>query len=259
MLAERVAIAIYPDRVVWLRVSKGLRPRVLSKGIVACDTQADSLTANISHALTQALQAAKAEKTGVSVILSNRLLRYAIIPNPDSTRNPQELKILVQHIFQHTHGDIASTWDFRLSDGAPGEPALACAIDRELLMVLQNVTKSMQARLLSVRPYLMAALNHFSTSLPKSGAIFVTAEPERLCLAAWKAKGWRAIQQAYTEADWVSNLQGMADRLAISADLNAQPMLKIFSLELELATHAEQVTRSSERKWKSPELTGHKD
>lgn len=219
---DRVAIAIYPDRVVWLRAGKGSRAGITAKGIVPCPAEAGASWRGALTAVPEALAAAGAANTRVSVLLSNRLMRYTITPNPDSANSREELDMMVRHAFERTHGEAATGWEIRLSDAAPGRSALASAVDRELLMALRDSIGAAGARLVSLRPYLMAAFNRQAKA---SDGIFMLAEPERLCHVVWKSGGWRAVQQNHADCSRPIDLHGTLDRIAMTLNLEpAEPV-----------------------------------
>ncbi len=244
LLADSVLLAIYPDRVVWLRVAAGLRRQVTAKGVVSCAVDMEKPWQGAISVLPQVLAVAQvkavcAKATGVSVVLSNRLVRYAITPNPDSARNQEELDLLARHVFQRAHGDVAAGWDIRLSDAAPGQAALASAVDSDFCRALRAAIVATGARLVSLQPYLMAAFNR-SISHSKNGkhdGIFVLTEPERLCLLAHKDGGWVAVQQSHAEADWLDTLPEKLDRLAVSAGLDDAQKFVLYAPELPEQAH----------------------
>ena len=225
-------VALYPDRVVWLRAARGLHPRVTAKNSVSCAADKATPWRGALSALPEVLSAAEADGRRVTAILSNRLLRYAVVPNPDSARSREELDMLARHAFERAHGDAVANWDIRLSDAAPGQPALASAVDRELIVTLRDTFAAAGARLTSIQPYLMAAFNRFHRGKRIRDGIFVLAEPERLSLLAWKQAGWCGVQQVYATNDWAASLHGILDRLAITAGLNEHHSLQLCAPEL---------------------------
>ena len=210
---KRVAVAVYPERLVWLRA--GTDGKVAAKGSLTC-TAADGVLA----AFPQALREADAEGGDVVILLSNRLVRYAIVPNPDSASGWQEIDLLTRHAFERVHGAAVDGWEFRLSCAAPGRAALASAIDRVLVDGLRDAAAGCKARVVSIRPYLMAAYNH-SVGRASSYGMFVVVEPQRICQLVWQDKGWLAVQQAYAGEDWQSALPGILDRMVLGLGLES--------------------------------------
>ena len=235
---DRVVLAVYPERISWLRMDRGLSGHVKAHGTMSCTVEADSPWHGATTVLPEALRAANAANAQVKVLLSNRLVRYAITSNPDSARNREELDLLARHAFERIHGDAVLEWELRLSDAAPGKSALASAVDQALIAALREVVGAAGAQLVSLQPYLMATFNHFRRFLPRREGLFVLTEPQRVCQLAWKDGGWCAVQQMNAGHDWKASLFGTLDRLMITAGLQNMQALQLCAPELPDQTFA---------------------
>lgn len=231
-LRDQVVLAVYPGRVCWLRLEKGLRPRVAGQGTLVCAEDADASWHGAVKLVPEALRAAVAAGANVRVLLSNRFVRYAITSNPDGARSQEELDLLARHAFKRVHGEAAAAWNIRLSEASPGKPALASAIDQALLDALRAAIQSAGASLMALQPYLMAAFNRFGRQLPGRDGLFVVAEPSRICQLMWKDGGWCAVQQMNVGPDWSASLHGMLDRLAMTAGFQDRQVLQLCAPEL---------------------------
>jgi hypothetical protein len=229
---DRIAIALYPDRVVWLRAGKGLHTRIAAKGRVPCEAGKGASWRGALAVLPHVLQDAGAAGAQVSVLLSNRLMRYAITPNPDSANSREELDVLTRHAFERTHGEATQRWEIRLSDAAPGRSALASAVDSELLALLREAVTASGGQLTSIQPYLMAALNRLGKKTSSGSGIFVVVEPERLCQLAWHDGGWCTVQQAHAVNGWTTTLGGMLDRVTMNTELQDMRAVQLCTPEI---------------------------
>lgn len=126
--------------------------------------------------------AAMRRRAGVTVVLSNHYVRYAIVPGGGAASAEEEVALARFH-FTKIHGERAKPWEVRVSDG------LACAIDAALLQEIRALFKG-KARLVSVQPHLMHAYNGARRRIPREGAWLVLAEKGRTCLARLAAHGW---------------------------------------------------------------------
>lgn len=222
---KRVALAVYPDRLVWLRagqdgkevVAKGARPCSASQGVLAL--------------LPEVMREAGAVGCDVSILLSNRLVRYAIVHNPDSASGRQEVDLLTRHAFERVHGTAVDGWEMRLSSAAPGRAAFASAVDRDLLHGLRDVVAGSKAYIASIRPYLMAAFNQ-AIKRSLGAGVFVQVEPQRISLLAWQEHGWIAVQQAHGDGDWQGNLPGTLDRMLIGLGMENLREYHLFMPEM---------------------------
>jgi hypothetical protein len=212
LFPDRLALALYPDRLSWLMVS-GWQTQLLDKG-------AQSFTNN-SQAMLQAIELilkGMPKRTHISIVLSNRLMRYTCVPNPDEARNAHERRLLARHHFVRTHGAAAEQWDITISHAALGKPALASAVDSDLIVALRDAVKRHGLRLVSLQPYLMAAFNTQAKNISKQTGIFSVAEPGRLCSVSWREGGWQGVQQAHIKTGDTQE-EGMKNRLREMAGL----------------------------------------
>lgn len=202
---------LFPERVVI-----GLAPAEISVGAkkLACDPAYGS---EPWHGALEALKTVGFErKSRVTLILSNHLVRYALIPWSDALGTPAEEEAYVRHHFAKVHGERAKEWALRSSESPGGAPRLASAIDRKLLEAIQACfPKSGRARLMSVQPQLMSTFNQWRGAIPAAGAWLVIAEPERACVALHAAGSWRAVLNG--KGEWRSLLD--RQRLRVDGEL----------------------------------------
>ncbi|MCB5188736.1 hypothetical protein LG200_12070 [Methylobacillus caricis] len=227
-LLSSITLALYPDRIVWLRTRRGLNIQVEDKGILEIAT-ANGAWQPVLESLPQALSQAGAGGLSARVLISNHFMRYAIVPNPDGATSRAERQSLCRYAFERVHGAAVADWELQLSLAAVGGSALASALDRELTQMLRLHLKSAGASLVSVQPYLMAAYNQSAS--PAGDGIFALAEPQRLCLLAWQSGSWVAVQQQRAGADWPVLLQSHVSRLRMQFELPADTPVQVCALE----------------------------
>ena len=157
------------------------------------------------HGALERLKETELGASRVTIELSSHLVRYALVPWSDALATSAEEEAYVRHHFARIHGDKAKGWAVRASEAAPGAPRLASAIDAALLDALKDIFRAKQAKLVSVQPALMRRFNGSRKALPREGAWFVLAEPERACIALHGARHWRAVQNA--KGDWRAALE----------------------------------------------------
>jgi hypothetical protein len=142
----------------------------------------------------------------VTVVLANPFVRYAVVPWSDALAGAQEEDAYLRHHFAKIHGERAKAWTLRASEERRGVPRLASAIDTALLDELKRAfPKDGKARLASVQPELMEAINRWRADIPAAGAWLVLAEPSRACLAMHREGGWRSVQNA--KGEWLTLLE----------------------------------------------------
>jgi len=207
LFPERLALALYPDRLAWLKLGNWRTRRVEEKGEMVFEAHPAAMIQTVEQVVHD-LPA----KSHVSIVLSNRLVRYTCVPNPDEGRNASERLMLARHMFASIHGAAAEHWDIALSHSALGKGALASAVDASLIAGLRDVLKLKRLHLASLQPYLMAAFNMQRKALSKRAGLFSVAEPGRLCCVAWRDAGWTMVQQAHLEPDG-SHEEGLLPRM----------------------------------------------
>lgn len=123
-------------------------------------------------------------RADVTVVVSNRLVRYVVVPRTAGVSGDAEELALARHHFTRIHGERARDWDVRYSR----ETGLASALDRDLIEELRSTLK-----LKSLQPYLMAAFNRLRARVPKKGAWFVLPEPQATCVALYTNGAWSGV------------------------------------------------------------------
>lgn len=125
----------------------------------------------------------------VSVVASNRLVRYVVVPRTAGVSGEAEELALARHHFIRVHGERSRDWDVRYSR----ETGLASALDAGLIQDLKAKLSPGKHQLVSLQPYLMAAFNQLRARVPKEGAWIVLPEAEATCVALYARGGWAGV------------------------------------------------------------------
>jgi hypothetical protein len=219
---ERLLVSLAPGEVALVRLQGRLRPRMADKTLLACDPRygAEPWQGAVA-ALEGAAKALRARPLDVTVVLSNHFVRYATLPWSDALVGAQEELAYAQHGFARIYGERAKGWTLRVAGAPKGAPRMASAVDTTLIEALGACfPKGGKARLVSVQPYLMSAVNRWRGDVPAKGAWLVLVEPERACLALHAKGRWQAVhcvRGAFEEPeDWVALLE--RERMRIEAE-----------------------------------------
>ena len=163
------------------RVLIGLEPHAVHAVRLKTDEKRSARGA-WPDALKEALAGwTRAEAT---VVASNRLVRYVVVPRTAGVSGEAEETALARHHFTRVHGERAHEWDVRYSR----ETGLASAMDAELVDGLRQALK-----LRSLQPYLMAAFNRLRAKVPAAGAWIVLPEAEATCVALFTQGAWAGV------------------------------------------------------------------
>ena len=220
---EQLFISLSPNELAFVRMKGGVRPRITSQHVVPCETGFGSEPWDGAMAvLKDQSDAILDEALDVTVILSNHFVRYALVSWNEALSGTQEQLAFARHSFVKIHGDRAKTWALSLSEESKGAPRVASAIDAELLeRIRQCFPSGGKARLVSVQPCLMAAVNLWYRPVSKDGAWLLIAERGRNCLAFHAEGRWQSIINTKgshaSPAEWSELLDRERLRTAIVA------------------------------------------
>jgi hypothetical protein len=165
-----------------------------------------------AEAFAAALAAAPAPRR-VQVTLCGNLVRYLALPWPDEVADADQAEgaALAAHHFRRVFGDAAEGWAVRF-DAEEAGVRLACAVQQSLLESLHAAAHRAARRLVSVQPFLAAAFNGWRREFGRSGALFVTLEPERWCAALLGGGEWRSLRSGRLEGEVAAALIDLVAR-----------------------------------------------
>lgn len=160
------------------------------------DCSLDTAAAPLSAALeaSERLLGERMRAGRVEVVLSNRFVRFCLVPWSWDIGSPREQESLARHCLEEIYGQSAEGWRVRLSPEATGRLRLAAAMPEALLDGLRAQCAASGAKLASVQPYLMAAFNRFRRHLAHGDFLFVLAEPGRCALLLAQGGGWVRVR-----------------------------------------------------------------
>lgn len=153
----------------------------------------------------------------LQVILSNRFVRYAVVPWQDGLHGAAEDAVYVRHVFAQTYGAAADGWDLCVSAAPAGKPRLASAIDADLLAALRSLCAARGIVLRAVWPQLCSTFNRYRKSMAASGSLVLT-ESDCLCIALFDGGRWLSAGVARLPAHWRRELPDLLERAACLAN-----------------------------------------
>lgn len=180
MWTDRLLISLAPNAVAFVRLRRG---KVLLKKHVPTEKPVETLSSTITTFGKERLRA--------TLVLSNRFVRYAVVPFDPAVSGPEEALALARFHFSRIHGERAKHWDLRVSDGPAGAARLASAVDAGQLAAIRGCfPPGSGTKLVSVQPYLMAAYNRWRDAIAREEAWLVLPEADGACLAYATRAGW---------------------------------------------------------------------
>lgn len=210
---DRLLVWLAPGELAWLRVTGRLKPEVIAKRASPIELGYGSRPWDGAvEALRSEAAQWQQQRLSVRIVLSNHLVRYALVPPSDAVTGHDEELALARFHFQKVHGDVSRGWDVRLSPARAGVPRMACAVDSALLDALKKIfPKGQTTRLEAVQPLLMSVFNHADGDIPGEGAWLLIMETDRACLALFEGNTWHAVQnvkgQFADAAAWIDLIE----------------------------------------------------
>lgn len=143
----------------------------------------------------------------LEVVLSNYLVRYAVLPWSAALVSDDEWMAYARHTFTVTYGSDAADWRIQLCGSGRRKTRVACAADAALLDTLAGVK-----RVVSIQPHLMAAFNARRGEFGKEPGWFVLHEPGRLTLGLVAEGEWKLLRSRRAPEDWRESLDDLLHR-----------------------------------------------
>jgi hypothetical protein len=221
---DSLRFGLFPDRVVFARYGRGLRPRLIEKGSVAVEPARPEPWRAPLAALAGLLQKHAPRPAEAGIVLSNHFVRYLPLdPKPDLSGR-EEWREYAAHRFEETYGAKALDWDVRVAETKTKDPLLASAVDKAFIEAALGVFAGSRARLIFIEPSLVTAFNQ--AKAPQSPSFwFVLHEPGRMLLALVRDGVWQSVRGRRAGEQWREELPQMVERE--SALLGSEPCREV--------------------------------
>lgn len=167
----------------------------------ACSALAAAMTENMQRHMR------------VSVVLSDRLVRYLVLPWRAGVVSRAEWRAYALHSFESAYGEVCRDWRLRIDLVPPGRPSLACAIDADLIEALRKIAGASSSRLVAVRPNFIHLFNQRRAALRGSPLWFAATDERGVCMGVLDDGVWRAIRNESAPDGWSAALPGMVSRM----------------------------------------------
>jgi hypothetical protein len=227
-----VGVAITPDHVTAVTVARGWRRRVKDQQRVSCDSApAERNWKSAIGALQMLLPAIDSRSGSVTVALSNRFVRYVIVPWQDQLAGADMEAAFARHCFRQVYGAAADAWEIRVSSTPPGHPRIASAVDAELIRELREAFAGSGLKIRSIQPYLMAAYNKWRRKLDTRGCLFMLAEERFYTCMAFARGKCEAVHSGAFEEPLTQALPVILDREFVRSGMEERPSVFVYAPE----------------------------
>lgn len=151
-------------------------------------------------------------KGELEVILSNHLVRYAVLPWSEALSSEGRWASFAEHVFAKTYGPAASDWRIRICNTGRRRARVACAVEGALLDALAGVE-----RVVSVVPHFMVAFNGRRSEFARDPGWIVVHEPGRLTLGLVCDGEWKLLRNRSAREEWRDTLGELLRREAATS------------------------------------------
>jgi hypothetical protein len=231
---DELWVFIHPQHMLFLRISRSLnngsKQKVEYQQVINFPQTITNINNEsqdwqiLSKYLKQALSHTKWQGTTPTVIVSNHFARYAVIPWNAELAVEAERLAYMQHCFNLVYGEVAKTWDLRMSEPEFGQPTIASAIKLSLLQALHDVFAEASMALTAVNPQLTLAINQTLSEVKKQkkalGFWLVAIQSERVCLTLLINGGWRLVKNVAIETDVSAQVTALIQREIVNCSVH---------------------------------------
>jgi hypothetical protein len=215
-MASALRLSVAPHMVALVRLA-GWHKRAVAAHWLAVAPPAPGRTpwSAAIEALPELFGQAGARKGRVSVVLSNQLVRYVVVPAGEALVTDAERTDYARARLAQIHGESARAWDVRIGREPANCSRLAAAVDAGLVEGLRRALEARALRLAECRPALTA---------------MVDAMRKRISAQAWivAAEAKRLIVARISDGQWASyRVRPAPDGIVKIADLLAQERLLV--------------------------------
>lgn len=216
-LTDEVRVYLSPERVVLIRQTGFIKKRIVDQRVIQVEIPSWQ---SATHALAQALRNNQWKNARANLILSGGLAQFRLV-SWDSRLSDDERLALLRHQFAEVYGEIANGWQITLGDNGYRKPALACAVDKQLIEAVRAVFEDASIRLATVSPYLMMAFNRWRSAIGRDGW-FLIVEPAGVTLTLLQNGMWRSVRFQRLHEGWEQEVELMLAREASQQGIHAE-------------------------------------
>lgn len=180
---EPITLALGTDGIA-MRIA-GQSPRMLTDASAKLSTNEHLLSAFSAALQEETLQNANKR---IRLVVSNHFVRYTVLPWQQEVMSRQDWTAIAEHDFRKRYGAVAEAWKVCVSLNGYGKNVVASAIDQDLIDGLNNIALECNCKLVTIEPFLMAAVKQCLLSDDQQWLLI--SEPERVLLCEMDNQQW---------------------------------------------------------------------
>lgn len=215
---SRLVVLIAPGQISLFKLGRGMQPRLLASHEEAIESSMLSPPwGGLAEKLAELLSAPEWRAPEADIVLSNRLVKHAVVPFNDQLKKYSEQEGFARHVLTKTYGSAAAQWELRLHHQGGGGPTLVGAVERALLESLGQACAAHQVKVRSVTSRFMHVFNHHRKLFQPAPSWLAVSEPSHTLLAL--VSGGKIISVSGAGSDALADLPVLLDRENLASDL----------------------------------------
>lgn len=232
---DELRVLIHPQKIILLRLKRtykhGFKQRVVHQQQIMLPVRARTdgdLMQLIVETLKDILQKLEWRNSLPVLIVSNHFVHYSAIPWNKEITAENELQSYLTHCFIVSFGEIAKSWDIRMSALFFGRSAIASAINKEFLSALHRVFNQENMKIVAIYPALMLAINQILHAIKttqqqkilQATHWLVVIQHGRLCFALVEQGHWRLVNNVALETNSTEQITALIQRETVIFDVD---------------------------------------
>ncbi len=248
---DRLQVFFSSSQVVLVRSRGRMKSKSPSRISARCECRAGGLAwESPLDQLDQMM--AGAEGAEMTITISNRLVRYAVLPGQENIANPDELRAYAAFQMHEIYGKRTAAWMLGMSTWDPCTGGVCAAIERSLFERLEDTAARHRIRLKYIEPYFTSAFDRWHKRFNGGRTWFALVETGYLCLALIENGAWQRISTRRVTHVTEDELIAALDQEAILFSRHPEAVEQVYLL----APEHPQLALAEDRSWRTVSLHG---
>lgn len=156
------------------------------------------------------------------VFVSDRLVRYCLLPSSKELVSPADEESLASHRIRHIHGGLPGDWHVRLGNPLSGSSQPVAAMESAFILRLMEVLGSASLVVKSIEPLFMRAYNVSRPRLGGERFWFANVESDSVSLARIERGCWRSLAVRSAGEDFADRLTALRNEMRLMGDASGE-------------------------------------
>jgi hypothetical protein len=222
---DQLRLGVCPDRLVVAAYRRGLRPRLHRAEVVPLTAAAGAPRWRAAvDALPAALAPLVRDRPHVTVILSNHLVRYDLLPWNPALASERDWLAHARARLASVYGAQAGAWALCISVPAPRGERVVSATDEALVDAIEARVAAAGARLSGIQPHLIAVYSRIHPPPGERSFWLVVREPGRATVVLVRGGRWQAIRSFALEETGAAALADLIEGESAALGLDRPPL-----------------------------------